>query len=130
MLIGGKNDGWPIDWSPRADSVRASVIAWNDSVARINREIMRENMMNRANPPKELHKLKEEPALFYREMCEAGILGVIQSSEVPIRALYDRKNLDRLTLTTFRQYVTSNWMRIRMRSLQKWPGKAVLSSGI
>jgi Zn-dependent M28 family amino/carboxypeptidase len=30
-------------------------------------------------------------------MCEAGILGMIQSSEVPIRALYDRKNLDRMT---------------------------------
>ncbi len=64
VLIGGKNDGWPIDWSPKADSVRAAVIAWNDSVARINRDIMRENMMNRANPPKELHPLKEEPALF------------------------------------------------------------------
>jgi hypothetical protein len=25
VLIGEKNDGWPIDWSPRADSVRASV---------------------------------------------------------------------------------------------------------
>ena len=40
---------------------------------------------------------KEEPALFYREMCEAGILGVIQSSGVPIRVLYDRKNIDRMT---------------------------------
>ena len=43
------------------------------------------------------HPLKEEPALFYREMREAGILGVIQSSEVPIRVLYDRKNLDSMT---------------------------------
>jgi hypothetical protein len=97
VLIGGKNTGWPIDWSPSADSTRKTIMAYNDSVARINREIMRENMMNRANPPKETLPLKEEPALFYREMCEAGILGVIQSSEVPIRALYDRKNLDRLT---------------------------------
>jgi hypothetical protein len=97
VLIGGKNEGWPVDWSPKADSARASVIAWNDSVSRINREIMMENRMNRTNPPKELHKLKEEPALFYREMCEAGILGVIQSSAVPIRALYDRKNLDRMS---------------------------------
>ena len=97
VLIGGKNNGWPVDWSPSADSARARIIAYNDSVARINRDIMRENMMNRANPPKETIPLKEEPALFYREMCEAGILGVIQSSEVPIRALYDRKNLDRLT---------------------------------
>src|SRR5690606_36857819 len=97
LLIGGKNDGWPIDWSPRGDSIRAAAMVYNDSISRLNREIMRENMMNRENPPKEPHKLREVPALFYREMCEAGILGVIQSSEVPIRALYDRKNLDRMT---------------------------------
>ncbi len=41
--------------------------------------------------------LKEEPALFYREMREAGILGIIQSATVPITALYDRKNLDNMT---------------------------------
>ncbi len=97
VLIGGKNTGWPVDWSPKADSLRTAIIAYNDSVARINRDIMRENMMNRSNPPKELIQLKEEPALFYKEMRAAGILGVIQSSEVPIRALYDRKNLDRMT---------------------------------
>jgi hypothetical protein len=56
-------------------------------MSRINREIMMENRMNRENPPKELHKLKEEPALFYREMCEAGILGVIQSSSTHKGAL-------------------------------------------
>ena len=97
VLIGGKNNGWPIDWSESADSARAKIMVYNDSVAKINREIMRENMTNRTSPPKELHPLKEEPALFYREMREAGILGVIQSSEVPIRALYDRKNLDKMT---------------------------------
>jgi Zn-dependent M28 family amino/carboxypeptidase len=30
-------------------------------------------------------------------MLEAGILGIIQSSSVPIRALYDRKNLESMT---------------------------------
>lgn len=100
VLIGGKSNGWPIDWSHSADSARAVIVAYNDSVAKINREIMRENMMNRTNPPKETIPLKEEPALFYREMREAGILGIIQSSEVPIRALYDRKNLDRMTFET------------------------------
>jgi len=97
VLIGGKNDGWPVDWSPKGDSIRAAAIAYNDSVSKLNREIMRESQMNRTDPPKEPHKLREVPALFYREMCEAGILGVIQSSEVPIRALYDRKNIDRLS---------------------------------
>jgi len=97
ILIGGKNDGFPVDYSARADSVRNNAIVYNDSVASINREITRENYMNRDKPQKELLPLKEEPALFYRQMCKAGILGVIQSSEVPIRALYDRKNIDKIT---------------------------------
>ncbi len=97
VLIGGKNDGWPIDFSEKADSVRKSIIAWNDSIGAINREITRDNYSNRDKPPKETIPLKTEPALFYREMREAGILGIIQSSEVPIRALYDRKNLPDMT---------------------------------
>ena len=40
---------------------------------------------------------KEFPALYYHEMVEAGALGFIQSSEVPIRALYDRKMIDSMT---------------------------------
>jgi hypothetical protein len=96
VLIGGKNEGWPVDYSPKADSVRAGIIIYNDSIARINHDIMRENYTNRDKPQKELLPLKNEPALFYRQMCEAGILGVIQSSEVPIRALYDRKNLNKM----------------------------------
>ena len=100
VLIGGKNSGWPVDYSAKADSMRAEIIIFNDSIAKLNRDIMRENYTNRDKPQKEMLKLKEEPALFYKEMCEAGILGVIQSSEVPIRALYDRKNLDRMTFET------------------------------
>jgi hypothetical protein len=100
VLIGGKNTGWPIDYSAKADSARAVIIAENDSISRLNREITRENYTNRDKPPKELIPLKEEPALFYRQMCDAGILGVIQSAAVPIRALYDRKNLDKMTFET------------------------------
>jgi hypothetical protein len=96
VLIGGKNNGFPVDYSVKADSARARIIIYNDSIASINRDITRENFMNRDKPPKELVPLKEEPALFYRQMCEAGILGVIQSAEVPIRALYDRKNIDKM----------------------------------
>jgi hypothetical protein len=100
VLIGGTNSGWPVDRSAKADSARAEIIIFNDSVAKLNRDIMRENYSNRDKPQKEMLPLKEEPALFYREMCDAGILGVIQSSTVPIRALYDRKNLDKLTFET------------------------------
>jgi len=97
VLIGGKNDGWPIDFSEKADSIRKRIIAWNDSVGILNHEITRENYLNRDKLPKETIPLKTQPALFYREMREAGILGVIQSSAVPIRALYDRKNLSLMT---------------------------------
>jgi len=97
VLIGGKNTGWPMDFSTAADSARAKIITQNDSISNLNREIMRENFQNRDKPQKELLPLKQEPALFYRQMCEAGILGVIQSAEVPIRVLYDRKNLSKMT---------------------------------
>jgi len=99
VLISGKNNGWPIDYSPAGDSARAAIIAYNDSVIKEDRENRRRNFGDMPMPPPghEPPATKEEPALFYREMCEAGILGVIQSAAVPIRALYDRKNIDRMT---------------------------------
>ncbi len=66
VLIEGENDGFPIDISEAADRERDSLKSVKDTVV---------------------------PALFYREMVEAGILGIIQSSPVPIRALADRKNV-------------------------------------
>lgn len=99
VLIGGMNNGWPIDYSEAGDSARAAVIEYNDSVMTAYREELREKYGNMPYPPPgaEPPATKEEPALFYREMCEAGILGVIQASEVPIRALYDRKNIDKMS---------------------------------
>lgn len=99
VLVGGTNSGWPIDYSAKADSTRAAMIAENAQIEKENREIM---MYNRANPDKkkELKKLKYEPGLFYRQMVDAGILGIIQSSEIPIRALYDRKNCMDMTWET------------------------------
>ncbi len=101
VLISGENKGWPIDISGTADKKRAEIIAENAEVEKKNNEIRRENRMNReSGEKKELLPLKEEPALFYREMKEAGILGIIQSSPIPIRVLYDRKNIDSLTFET------------------------------
>jgi hypothetical protein len=97
VLIGGKNNGWPVDFSARSDSLRAKIIAKNDSISKLNSKIMRENFANRNKSQKELLPLNQEPALFYREMRKAGILGIIQSSAVPITALYDRKNIDSMT---------------------------------
>jgi hypothetical protein len=105
VLISGKNNGWPIDFSAKGDSLRARVIAYNDSVIKADREKRRGGPGGPGGPPMGFGtpsdlKLKEEPALFYHEMCQAGILGVIQSSEVPIRALYDRKNIDKMSFET------------------------------
>ena len=92
VLIGGESSGFPIDWSEKGDSIRAEIIA-------ANIEIEKENRVKRRNGAKadELAKPKYQPALFYKEMVDAGILGIIQSSSVPIRALYDRKNLESMS---------------------------------
>lgn len=95
VLITGKNEGWPIDYSAKADSARAKIIAENIEIAEKNRAIMAENRKN--GESKEFLKLKDEPALFYKQMREAGILGIIQSSPVPIQAMYDRKNVDHMS---------------------------------
>ncbi len=93
VLIGGKSSGWPIDYSPNGDARRAMAKVYNDSIGQLNQEIRRHNWMNRDNP-KEMEPYKDVPALFYREMVEAGILGIIQSSSTPIRVLYDRQNIN------------------------------------
>ncbi|HLO92100.1 MAG TPA: M28 family peptidase [Lentimicrobium sp.] len=95
VLIGGSNNGYPIDISAKADKKRDSIIEENNKIATQNREIEAANW--RGEPKKELIKLKEEPALFYRQMREAGILGIIQSAKVPIQAMYDRKNMESMT---------------------------------
>lgn len=122
VLIGGKSKGWPIDYSPKGDSLRAEIIAKNEDIARQNREnrIYNRNIAEqkaalereiKANPKTKakneakLAKLQEkpvlpmieEPALFYKEMKEAGMLGIIQSAPVPLCALYDRKNIDNMS---------------------------------
>lgn len=102
VLITGTNSGWPIDYTATGDSIRAAVIAENEEIAKKNREIYNYNRTAKAEgkEQKELIAMKDEPALFYKEMQEAGILGIIQKSEVPIRALYDRKNLPKMTFET------------------------------
>jgi hypothetical protein len=99
VLISGENDGWPIDISTHADSLRDSIKIVNAGIEEQNSQIRRENRENRDKgiPEKELLTMKEEPALFYREMREAGILGIIQSSKTPIRVMYDRKNVMNMT---------------------------------
>ncbi|MCK5765539.1 MAG: M20/M25/M40 family metallo-hydrolase, partial [Bacteroidales bacterium] len=81
---------------------RDSIKAENKTIAAENSKIRRENRNNRGTdkPQKEQLPLIEEPALFYKEMCDAGILGIIQSTKTPIRVMYDRKNLMDMTFET------------------------------
>ena len=115
VLIGGVNNGRPIDYTEKGDEMRARIIAKNDSIEKVNAEnriYNREMAAKRAEIQKEIEKnpskakklsaqleqlkdkeiipLIEEPGLFFKEMREAGILGVIQSSRVPITTLNDR----------------------------------------
>ena len=96
VLITGTNDGWPIDCSIRGDSIRKRIIERNEIIQRYNDSITRINRTNPRNTPLPVKELEDTPALFYKEMREAGILGIIQSSAVPIRALYDRRNVDQM----------------------------------
>jgi hypothetical protein len=100
VLIDGESNGWPIDFSEKADKLRDSIKQLNAETELKNREIRRQNWQNRKGEQKELLPMIEEPALFFKEMREAGILGIIQSAPVPITALYDRKNLMDLKFET------------------------------
>lgn len=89
VLISGRNEGWPVDHTPAGEVDREAIIARNNDLARQNRQIEEENRQN-TSCQLSLHSLEERPALFYKQMCEAGILGIIQSAPVPLRVLYDR----------------------------------------
>lgn len=92
VLVSGKSNGFPIDFSNEADLRRDSIIAANVKTMELNRA-------NKSKDPKNYKalELSDESALFYREMREAGILGTIQSAPVPLVALYDRKNIMNMT---------------------------------
>lgn len=107
VLIGGKNDGYPIDWTEKGDSIRNAAIEKNAEIEKQNWEAMIHNRnlkgmsekdrKKKGLTEKEILPYKYEPALFYKQMVEAGILGIIQASEVPIKAMYDRKNMRKMT---------------------------------
>lgn len=97
VLVTGKNNGWAIDWSARGDSARAYILRKNKEFQEKNAVIRENNRNNNLNEP--LFELKDAPALFYKEMRDAGILGIIQSSAVPISTLYDRTVVKDTTMT-------------------------------
>lgn len=89
VLISGTSRGFPIDHSAAGDSLRSKIKEENREILKKNEEIWAHN--RKTGEHKEYLKLKEQPGLYYREMCEAGVLGFIQSAPVPLRALYDRR---------------------------------------
>lgn len=98
VLIGGESNGFALDWSERGDSIRAVKIARNEEIAKENNEIRMWNWTHKEDEQKPYKDYESEPALFYREMVQAGVLGFIQSAKVPMQAHYDRLNCYNLTM--------------------------------
>lgn len=100
VLVSGKSDGYPIDYIDGAFEERKKALEENTEIEKKNNAIRSENWRNRkSGVEKELLPLGETPAIFYKEMVEAGILGIIQSAKIPIVALYDRVNINNKKLT-------------------------------
>lgn len=97
VLINEVSSGWPIGHSQKNDSLRAAIKQENKQIALRNDSLRRENYLNGTNH--KLQPLRTYPALYYDEMVEAGVLGFIQSSTVPIRALYDRAMINEIKPT-------------------------------
>jgi len=98
VLVNGNSNGFPIDRSSRGDSIRAATLAKNDSIRQLNARITAANKKNNTNTPL-VPLITNIPALFYKQMCEAGVLGFIQSARVPLQAHYDKTVLTDSTFT-------------------------------
>ena len=96
VLIGGDSYGMALDWSADADKARDKQKAQIDSLDQLNMEIRRYNYEH-PDSPKKLNKVVVPPALFYREMVEAGVLGFIQKAPLPLQIHYDRANCHNIT---------------------------------
>ena len=81
VLLNGRFHGFAISNGPTAREYRRRTIVQNAENERYNRE--------HAGEDGEKRHISDSPGLFYDEMAKAGILGIIQASEVPMRALYD-----------------------------------------
>lgn len=97
VLIGGKSNGMAIDWSEAGNQKRAEQRAKNEEIQRQNAEIAR---YNREHPeaPKATLQPETISVPFYKEMVEAGILGIIQAGDAPMQIHYDRANCYNITM--------------------------------
>jgi hypothetical protein len=99
-LLTVKIAGWPIFFSIYVYTIWAKIIQNNIAINYYNDSIQTINRQNPNTTPIPLKEQEDSPALFYREMINAGILGIIQASATPIRVLYDRKNLMKMDFDT------------------------------
>lgn len=97
VLIGGNSSGLAIDWSDKANAERARINLRNEEIAAQNAEIRRYNSGS-PDSARELIPLEKVSVPFYKEMCEAGVLGFIQSAKAPVQVLYDRANCYDITM--------------------------------
>lgn len=97
VLLDTPSNGMALDWSEKADSTRAAIIARNQEIDRENGELRRWNWEH-PDDPKELKPYEKGTALFYKEMVEAGVAGFIRPAQVPLRIMYDRANCYNLTM--------------------------------
>lgn len=103
VLLCGNSRGWPIDRSTKGDSVRNAVLAENEIIKTKNDSLSAINAKNRNGNQIVYIPYRQEPALFYKEMVDAGVLGFIQSSPVPITALYDKSCMTTMTFENLPQ---------------------------
>ena len=100
VLLDAESNGMAIDRSAKAEEKRAAVIARNEEIDRQNMERMRWNWEHRDSTAKEPLPYEKVTAPFYKEMVEAGVLGFIRSTKVPLQLMYDRAGCFDLTMET------------------------------
>ena len=88
VLLESASTGWAIDSSKDGDEKRAAALKENEEISAKNREISMKNRSEGTDEP--LLPMNTEPCILYRQMVDAGVLGFIQSTTVPIRTLYDK----------------------------------------
>lgn len=109
VLVTGTSTGWAIDRSAKADLRRDSIVKANVETNRYNNEVIRRYREEPSTDGRDKRRMSfddfkavlgdklqdpaDEPALFYKQMVEAGVLGFIQSTPVPITALYDKETV-------------------------------------
>ncbi len=97
VLIPEISEGWPINKSVKGDSIRAAARAENVAIQHYNDSMRRVSYEKHIDfEPK---PLKKEPAIFYKEMLDAGVRGFVRKAPVPLRALYDRPLVNDSTTT-------------------------------